>query len=136
MLLSDYYQLQPLIMKNLVFSLLAVFSLSLSIASCGNKAKSSTNAETTEVVVDKTGKEYTSAYVCPMHCKKSGSDKAGECPVCKMDYVVNKKHKNNAHNHESHNHGNHDGHDHGNHEGHNHGDHEGHDHGSHEGHNH
>lgn len=38
---------------------------------------------------DKTGPEYTSAYVCPMHCKGSGSDKPGECPVCGMDYVKN-----------------------------------------------
>lgn len=38
---------------------------------------------------DKTGPEYTSAYVCPMHCKGSGSDKPGKCPVCGMDYVKN-----------------------------------------------
>ena len=36
---------------------------------------------------DKSGKEYTSAYVCPMHCKGSGSDTTGVCPVCGMDYV-------------------------------------------------
>ena len=36
-----------------------------------------------------TGKEYTSAYVCPMHCEGSGSDSAGLCPVCGMDYVEN-----------------------------------------------
>lgn len=39
--------------------------------------------------VDKTGPEYTSDYVCPMHCEGSGSDKPGECPVCGMDYVKN-----------------------------------------------
>lgn len=38
---------------------------------------------------EKTGPEYTSAYVCPMHCKGSGSDKPGKCPVCEMDYVKN-----------------------------------------------
>ncbi len=43
-----------------------------------------------EKAKDKTGKEYTAAYICPMHCKGSGSDKAGTCPVCKMDYVKNK----------------------------------------------
>lgn len=42
-----------------------------------------------ESSIDKTGKEYTSAYVCPMHCEGSGSDKEGKCPVCKMDYVAN-----------------------------------------------
>jgi hypothetical protein len=25
-----------------------------------------------------------------MYCKGSGSDSAGTCPVCKMDYVLNK----------------------------------------------
>lgn len=39
--------------------------------------------------IDKTGPEYTAAYVCPMHCEGSGSDKPGECPVCGMDYVKN-----------------------------------------------
>ncbi|HPQ21251.1 MAG TPA: heavy metal-binding domain-containing protein [Saprospiraceae bacterium] len=37
----------------------------------------------------KSGKEYTSAFICPMHCKDSGSDKAGKCPKCGMDYVKN-----------------------------------------------
>ena len=41
-----------------------------------------------------TGKEYTSAYICPMHCEGSGSDSAGLCPVCGMDYVENTKNKN------------------------------------------
>ncbi len=39
--------------------------------------------------VDKTGPEFTSAFVCHMHCKGSGSDKPGKCPVCEMDYVKN-----------------------------------------------
>ena len=39
--------------------------------------------------IDKTGKEYTSAYICPMHCEGSGSDAEGKCPVCKMDYEEN-----------------------------------------------
>ncbi|MFT4522228.1 MAG: hypothetical protein ACI8ZN_001168 [Bacteroidia bacterium] len=39
------------------------------------------------------GKEYTSTYVCPMHCEGSGSDSAGTCPVCGMDYVLNKENK-------------------------------------------
>lgn len=38
---------------------------------------------------NKEGKEYTSAYVCPMHCEGSGSDSAGNCPVCNMEYVKN-----------------------------------------------
>ena len=42
---------------------------------------------------EKQGKEYTSAYICPMHCEGSGSDEAGKCPVCEMDYVKNEDHK-------------------------------------------
>ena len=38
---------------------------------------------------DKQGKEYTSKYVCPMHCEGSGSDEEGKCPVCGMTYVLN-----------------------------------------------
>lgn len=34
-------------------------------------------------------KEYTSLYICPGHCKGSGSDKPGTCPVCGMDYMEN-----------------------------------------------
>ena len=41
---------------------------------------------------DKQGKEYTSEYVCPMHCADSGSKAAGKCPVCGMDYVKNNTH--------------------------------------------
>ena len=35
------------------------------------------------------GKEFTSKYICPMHCKGSGSDKPGTCPVCGMEYILN-----------------------------------------------
>lgn len=45
--------------------------------------------EGAEEMVDKTGPEYTSAYVCPMHCEGSGSKGPGKCPVCDMDYVMN-----------------------------------------------
>lgn len=45
--------------------------------------------EQEESSIDKTGKEYTSAYICPMHCEGSGSETAGKCPKCKMDYIAN-----------------------------------------------
>ena len=38
------------------------------------------------------GKEYTSKYICPMHCEGSGSESPGTCPVCGMDYVKNHEH--------------------------------------------
>ena len=46
---------------------------------------------------DKTGKEYTSAYVCPMHCEGSGSAEPGKCPACGMDYVKNEDHEGHTH---------------------------------------
>jgi len=48
---------------------------------------------------DTSGKEYTSAYVCPMHCKDSGSDTTGICPVCGMDYVPHHEHTSDGHKH-------------------------------------
>lgn len=47
------------------------------------------NAESEQ---DKSGPEYTSKYICPMHCSGSGSAEAGKCPVCNMDYVLNEDH--------------------------------------------
>lgn len=48
---------------------------------------------------DLSGKEYTSEYVCPMHCDGSGSDEEGKCPVCGMDYVLNEDHQKDGHQH-------------------------------------
>lgn len=45
------------------------------------------------------GKEYTSAYVCPMHCTGSGSEEEGKCPVCGMAYVPLAEHTKNGHTH-------------------------------------
>lgn len=46
------------------------------------------------------GKAYTSAFVCPMHCEGSGSEEAGKCPVCSMDYVAQAEHVADGHTHE------------------------------------
>ena len=101
-------------MKVIQILLIMTFSIMISHA-CSN-------GNTTN---DKSGKEYTSAYICPMHCTGSGSDKMGKCPVCKMNYVANKEHETHAapplhqggHNHQ-HDHGHdHSGHGH---EGHSH----------------
>ena len=83
-----------------IIFLCLIFSGSfLALSSCGNKSKSSNT--------EMQGKEYTSAYVCPMHCKGSGSDEAGKCPVCGMDYVINEDHKSDGHTHENHDDHNH-----------------------------
>jgi hypothetical protein len=102
-------------MKNVkLFLFGAAMSLLLSACAGGQSHDGDSNGDATHMDAQKQGPEFTSAYVCPMHCKGSGSDQAGKCPVCGMDYVVNKDHKKD---HEM-------GHD----EGHGEDDHEGHDH--------
>lgn len=51
------------------------------------------NAKTEKVSI--TGKEYTSKYICPMHCAGSGATEMGTCPVCKMDYELNEEYQEN-----------------------------------------
>ena len=46
-----------------------------------------------------TSAAYTANYVCPMHCPESGSEKAGICPGCGMDYVLLSEHMKNGHRH-------------------------------------
>ncbi len=89
-------------MKNFKLStLVTLFALTLFIFSCGSEGHShegdaettqteetTTNVEATAETVDMNSKEYASAYVCEMHCKGSGSDVAGSCPVCGMAYVA------------------------------------------------
>jgi len=91
--------------------LIVVFTFSmvgLILSSCGGVG----NADTETV---KEGKEYTSAYICPMHCEGSGSATAGTCPVCKMDYVARAEEAGEymkGHDHESHDHNHDHGHEH------------------------
>ncbi|MFK7773703.1 MAG: heavy metal-binding domain-containing protein [Saprospiraceae bacterium] len=93
-------------MKNLKLVLpLFLFALATLVFACGDGA-SKGDADKTEQ-----GKEYTSAYICPMHCEGSGSDAAGTCPVCKMDYVANEK-ATKTDSHEGHDHDSHEGHSH------------------------
>ena len=76
------------IFKSLIISCLLI-TTALTISSCGgNKAS------------DTAGKEYTSAYLCPMHCTGSGSEAEGTCPVCGMDYVAKTEHEKNGHKHD------------------------------------
>lgn len=76
-------------MKNLkmLFLSLTFLASGLTFSACGGN----------NTAADQQGKEYTSAYVCPMHCEGSGSDEAGKCPVCEMDYVKNEDHKDHEH---------------------------------------
>ena len=92
-------------MKNIKFIMLAtaLFAFGLSVSSCGSKSNSKDAMEN----VDMSGPEYTSAYVCPMHCEGSGSDAEGKCSVCGMDYVANETHEADGHDHDSHDDHNH-----------------------------
>ncbi|AUC79411.1 hypothetical protein CW736_08490 [Nonlabens sp. MB-3u-79] len=83
-------------MKNLKSILGAMLLMAtISIVSCKeNEAEAKPATE-----VDQ-GDEYTSAYVCPMHCKDSGSDKEGTCDSCGMTLIKNEEHTANGHTHE------------------------------------
>ena len=98
-----------------IMVLMAFALVSFGLSSCGNSKKTEKANVENVSDVDQQGKEYTSAYICPMHCKGSGSDKPGECPVCGMAYKKNEKTTNDGHDHD-HDH-DHDGDDH---SGHNH----------------
>jgi DnaJ-class molecular chaperone len=73
-----------------LFLALAFIAASITLTSCGGGGDENT---------EKQGKEYTSAYVCPMHCEGSGSEAEGKCPVCGMDYVKKEKHQADGHKH-------------------------------------
>ncbi len=49
------------------------------------------NTDATDVVAENSFDEnsYSAKYICPNHCPKSGSDEAGECPTCGMEYIEN-----------------------------------------------
>ncbi len=84
-------------MKKLPYLILAV-AIFL-IAACSSNHQHENGAGGSEAKAHGTTKEYTSAYVCPMHCEGSGSDQAGKCPVCGMDYVPLSEHVHDGHNH-------------------------------------
>ena len=78
-------------LKSLAFGI-CLFGASAFAISCGGGSSDGGNAH-------ESGTEYTSAYVCPMHCKDSGAAEAGICPVCNMDYVPREEHIKNGHTH-------------------------------------
>ena len=71
-------------------TIMAASVLVFTLPNCSNQSKSDQGVEKQK---DKSGPEYTSAYICPMHCAGSGSDKPGECPICGMKYRENKDHQ-------------------------------------------
>ena len=67
--------------------IITIFGTGMLTTSCGGSEKSDQQ--------EMQGKEYTSAYICPMHCEGSGS------------YEKNEDHTSDGHQHEGH-----DGHNH------------------------
>ena len=84
-------------MKSISFGMLLFGALAFS--ACNNGGTNTDNG-----AGEKQGPEYTSAYICPMHCEGSGSEEPGKCPKCGMDYVKNEEHKHEGHDHDDHNH--------------------------------
>ena len=78
--------------KNFSIFFLLLFGLMTYACSGGSNNASSSGAHGANA-------DYTSAYVCPMHCKDSGSDKKGTCGVCGMDLVTLESHAKDGHKH-------------------------------------
>ena len=93
-------------MKNL-FVVFLLFASTLVFFACGNHKEHAHDADGNHIEAKA---EFTSDYVCPMHCAGSGSKVAGTCPVCNMDYVALDSHKADGHHHDGE--GDHDGHNH------------------------
>lgn len=79
-----------------------LFCFSLFMLSCGGESNAASGEQKEAAATEAAhgeGKEYTSAYVCPMHCEGSGSEEAGKCPVCGMDYIAQAEHTKDGHAH-------------------------------------
>ena len=83
-------------MENKWSKAIAIFFLGIALGltpACGGNSHSHDHGDATTTEDATQGKEYTSKYICPMHCAGSGSHDPGKCPVCGMDYVLNESYK-------------------------------------------
>ncbi len=104
-------------MKNYRYLLAMLLTFSIAFWACNNDSSNANTDKDTvvvkkEVVTDNQevakpdsvtastekealGVEYTAKFVCPNHCKGSGSDKAGECSnsECGMELMENPNYK-------------------------------------------
>lgn len=93
----------------LIVFLVAFFGLGIMACNSSNSKK----VDKVEKVDATKGIEFTSAYICPMHCEGSGSHEMGQCPVCGMDYEKNEdSHDKDHDDHDHDGHDDHEGHDH------------------------
>lgn len=83
-------------MKNIETSKLLSIAFSvLLLLSCGGQSPAPHEPSTEHG----DGTEFTSTYVCPMHCPGSGSGMEGICQICGMNYVLLTEHSRNGHVH-------------------------------------
>ncbi len=82
-----------MVSKTLIMVALVLFfscrNVSKKEAKAAEKPKMEHNEHQMTQVEANLGSEFTSKYVCPMHCEGSGSYEEGNCPVCGMTYVLN-----------------------------------------------
>lgn len=92
-------------MRKLIIHFVPAVLLFFWLAACGpgeehNDHQHDASATESVEAAHGEGKEYTSAYVCPMHCEGSGSEEPGTCPVCGMAYVASSEHTADGHTHQ------------------------------------
>lgn len=81
------------------FAILLLLVTTMVFVACGGDSpeanSTSTSAPSTKIKTsnDMVDKEHNSKYICPMYCEGSGSEHAGDCPVCHMHYVENEDYK-------------------------------------------
>jgi hypothetical protein len=74
-------------MKKLSFTLLLLASLAGT--ACKESPARQEQSEATTKQAAATGAGLQLAYICPMNCDGSASNKPGKCPVCDMDLQQN-----------------------------------------------
>jgi hypothetical protein len=84
-------------LKNILTSFLFCSAI-MALGACGNGHEHGSGSGG-DAKAHGASKEFTSAYVCPMHCEGSGSDQPGQCPACGMDYVAQSEHTKDGHAH-------------------------------------
>jgi ABC-type nickel/cobalt efflux system permease component RcnA len=85
----------------------------MTLVSCNGNSATKEESTTVDSAMDYNTAEMAT-YQCPMKCEGNKTyDKAGACPVCKMDMAkVGSGNTDPDANHENHDHHDHEGHDH------------------------
>lgn len=77
-------------MKNIFFML----ALLVTLAGAACQGKSAPEAQQSQSTAEPAAADSQQlAYICPMKCEGSASDKPGKCPVCGMDLERNPAHQ-------------------------------------------